>query len=173
MAKKKPVFLIGALVPLVVGGAVVGLAMTGTIKIPGLTPQKAAANIYGQANLYGESQAGGDALAIESEAKAKEETEGEKVPKPPAAPPKLAITTEEPATDPDAGAKKLAKLWNVMETTTLKEIAPQFKDQELALIVSKMETEKAAALLAVMDPKRAAIISREIQEIGSIIPEES
>lgn len=168
MAKKKPVFLIGALVPLVVGGAVVGLAMTGTIKIPGLTPKKAAANIYGQANLYGESQAGGEALAIESDAKAKEEA-----PKPPTAPPTLAITTEEPATDPDAGAKKLAKLWNVMETNTLKEIAPQFKDQELALIVSKMETEKAAALLAVMDPKRAAIISREIQEIGSIIPEES
>ena len=166
--KGKKGFMLGVIIglPLIGGGAFVGLAMTGVLKVPGLTPKsKLAAGLYGEAaSLYGE------AASLYSEPEELEiEAEVEEKPAPPPATP---VVAEPPPTDPEAGAKKLAKVWNAMETPQLLAISKEFKDADLALVMSKMETEASAALLSALDAKRAAAVSKELQRLGSLVPVE-
>lgn len=154
------------LVPVLLIGGVAGAAFMGVIKIPGITPKaKLAANLYGEGtDLYTPDAE----LKIETEAEPIEPT-----PPPVAKKPEEVPEEPEPVLDPELGAKKLAKVWNALPTEDLQAVTATFKDDELALVLSKMEVEKVAALMSEMDPKRGASISRQLARIASVVPEES
>ncbi len=90
----------------------------------------------------------------------------EKAPSAPAAPAPRPTTR----TDPDAGAARLAKLWNEVEGTKLLAIAKDWKDPALARVAARMEPEKVAEILALLPPKRASALSKEMQRLGSVVP---
>lgn len=156
------------LVPVLLIGGVGGAAFMGVIKIPGITPKaKLAANLYGE---------GTDLYAPDADTEVKIDATVE--PSEPAAPPVAKKPEEvpevpEPVLDPELGAKKLAKVWNALSTEDLMAVSATFKDDELALVLSKMEVEKVAALVGEMDPKRGASVSRQLARIASVVPEES
>ncbi len=156
------------LVPVLLIGGVGGAAFMGVIKIPGITPKaKLAANLYGE---------GTDLYAPDADTEVKIDATVEPIE--PAAPP-VAKKPEaepeepEPVLDPELGAKKLAKVWNALSTEDLMAVSATFKDDELALVLSKMEVEKVAALVGEMEPKRGASVSRQLARIASVVPEES
>jgi flagellar motility protein MotE (MotC chaperone) len=149
---KKPM-LFGA-IALALVAIIVGLGVSGTVNIPGLTPKKKVPN-----NLYG---AGAERLYAEV--------------KEPAVPRQAAKKLEqvvekkktEPRLDELKGAKKVAKLWNVMEPQRVADIAKTWKDEELAQVLSVMQAEQAALVLSAMQPERAAKLSREIGRLASL-----
>ena len=147
---KKVLFI--ALPVLVLGGGFVGLAVSGVVKVPGLTPRKPKVQA-----MYGEG------------AKAPQKPVAEVPPpqKPPTKKvPAVAVTTVK--SDPAAGNKKLAQLWNGMPTPKLVALAKAFKDQELAVVLIKMDPEKVAEFLSVLDPARSAKLSKELQKAAAI-----
>jgi len=144
---------------LVVGGGVVGLGIAGVINIPGLTPKKKAGkNLYGAGAelLYGEKK-DPNPLAVK------------KQPEKPIEPP-VHAKPEPPKPDALKGAKKIAKLWNSLEPPKVVEISKAWKDPDLALVLSNMEAERAAQVLATMDAGRAGRLSQEIQKIAAQPP---
>ena len=145
---KKAIFVI---IPLVLIGAVIGLAMAGVINIPGLTPKKAK-----PPTLYGDKDA----------KKPVEETNPAKK-----AVPKEPVTTVAKVEKPDAekGAKKLAQLWNNMPSAKLAEVAKEFQDKDLAPVLVVMDPEKVAELLGLLDSKRSAKLSKELQRVASVV----
>ena len=152
---KKVVVIVAPLI-LVVGG-VVAAGIMGVINIPGLSPKK----VLKQNAMYGETPD----LAINRDSKS------EPAPKLQAEKPAVKPAEEkvEPKLDPTQGAKKLAKLWNELESKKLADIAKKWKDRELALVIASMEPEKASALLSQFDAARAATISAAIQHEASIV----
>ena len=157
---KKAMLLI---VPVLAIGGVLGAAAAGMINIPGITPKKKAASLYGEANaLYGEQ----GQLAKESEAAKVEEPL-----LPPKKPKKEKIEEPVVKTDPDLGARKVASLWNGLATDKLKPIAEGYNDEELARVLSFMDAELAAQLLSSMDAKRAVRLSKALERQASIIPD--
>ncbi|MDI9641604.1 hypothetical protein QPK87_17460 [Kamptonema cortianum] len=164
--------IIGIVVPLVIVGAVGGLAFAGVIKIPGLNiGPKATAKA---AENYGEKD---DKLDVKTPKDSEVEKEESPASTPPEAEETSVATPTEPKTDPEEGAKKLAGIWNNMEAANLLAIAKNYKDEELALVLSKMEAEKVAEILGAMakgsDAKRAALLSRKMEELGSVLPDAS
>ena len=89
---------------------------------------------------------------------------------PPAAAPEPPAPRPTTKRDDDAGATKLAKLWNEVEAPKLLAIAGDWKDRDLARVTARMEPEKVAEILSLLPPKRASALSREMQKIGSIVP---
>lgn len=145
---KKAILVI---IPLVLIGAVIGLAMAGVVNIPGLTPKRAK-----PPTLYGDKD----------EKKATEEA------KPPKqAPVKEPVVAETKIEKPDAekGAKKLAQLWNNMPSAKLAEVAKEFQDKDLAPVLVVMDPEKVAELLGLLDSKRSAKLSKELQRVASVV----
>ncbi|MCB0824608.1 MAG: hypothetical protein KDC26_00310 [Armatimonadetes bacterium] len=170
--KKGKLGLILAIVlPLVLIGGTVGAGMAGIVKIPGLTKAKAN-SLYGEAGgLYGE---GKDIVASVTEKDPKKSEEKKKPKdKPKPAPEPVVAVEPEPELDPEVGAMKLAKVWNNITPSQLAPIVAEYKDPELALVLSMMDSKKVAALIAILKPDRAAKLSKEIEAIGSVIPEES
>ena len=155
MAKKggKKILLI-VLPVLLLGGGFVGLAVAGVIKVPGLTPKKPVTKA-----MYGESAKKDDAKAPEAKKPVAKKAD---------APPVAA--SKPPTVDPEAGAKKLAQLWNGIPTAQLVEIAKSYKDDELAKVLVVMDPEKVAEVLGVLDAKRSAKLSRELQRVASVLP---
>lgn len=149
--KKKGPLIVMIVAPLVLGGGVVGAALTGAVNIPGLTPKKGKPPAG-----YGEKK------------------DEKPVAKKPAAPPEEepAKPAKEPTTDPELGAKKLAQLWNNVETTKLVAIAKGYRDDDLAPILVKMDPEKVAEVLAAIEPARATKLSQQIQSEASVPPVE-
>ena len=129
-------------IPLLVigGGSVVGLAMSGKIKIAGLTPK----------NLMADKP--------KVDAKATKTAEPKK-----AAPPK----DEPPADNPAKGQSALAKLWNEIDTAKLKEITATWKVSDLAPVLMKMDEGKVSEFIAELEAKRASEVSQEIQKLAS------
>lgn len=173
MAKKKTgLFIAGGVLALVlVGGGIAGAALTGIIKIPGLTPVKQKNSLYGESNqLYGEGS------ELQVELKPHEEKEQDKKDNKPETTvakkeaPKPPTKKEAPTTDPELGAKKLAQVWNGIKADKLVLIAEEYNDKELALILNKMDAKKVAGLLGELEPKRAALISKQMQALGSVLP---
>ena len=82
----------------------------------------------------------------------------------------FAIELEKPKTDPDLGARQLAKIWNEIKTGDLVKIADGFDDDELGLVMFYMQKSKVAEVLAKVTPARAAKLSKEIQRLASIVP---
>jgi hypothetical protein len=142
---KKALFIV---IPLAIGGVVVGLAFLGMINIPGITPQKK--------------------VAKKQEAQAPPASK-ETIPGPaPTTGAPVAKKQPEPETDPEKGHKKLANLWMEVPTEDLAKIVAAWKDEDLAPVLSKMDPGKVAEVLVKLGDKRASRISREIQRLASL-----
>jgi len=161
--KKGLVIALAVLLPLIIVGGVVGAAFAGLIKIPGITPKKAA--MYGEANYLDKEDAPKPTPAPEGEPKP-EPKEAKEPPKP-----KVQVTSEDPVLDEEQGAKKLAAIWNNMEAAQVLRLAAETNDNDLARIMAKMDAELVAEVLGTMpDARRAARLSLAIEKIHAIIP---
>ena len=134
------------------GGAVVGLAMTGKINIPGLTPKKKAI-----APLAANKPDPKKAVPPPK----KEEAPVDETPAP---------TTQ---TVDKAGATKLAEVWNEIPTENLLKVVAKWKPAELAVVLNEMDSEKTAALLGAMKPEMASKVSLELKKVASEVPLET
>jgi hypothetical protein len=72
--------------------------------------------------------------------------------------------------DPEKGAKRLARLWNEMETSDLKKIFDEWKDQDLVPVLAKMDNGKVAEVFGSIEEKRAAELSRLLMKEASKVP---
>ena len=72
-----------------------------------------------------------------------------------------------PAVDPVAGAAKLAKLWNEVETPKLLAMTKAWATPDLAPVTLAMEPTKVAEILAALPPARASDLSREMRRLAS------
>ena len=130
---------------LVIGGGVVGAAMTGMIEIPGLTPEKQKQKA---AVLYTEDQE-------EKEPVAKKKPPKKEEPIPP---------------DVVKGRKELAKLWNEVESPVLAKIVEKWPDEQLAHQLRYLDVDKTAEVLSLMKSERASKISKVLQSLGAVEP---
>jgi len=71
-----------------------------------------------------------------------------------------------PAPDPLKGAKKIAAVWNNMETADLIKVVKAYPQTDLPLVMTRLEAEKAAEVLAGLDPATAAKLSTEMAKIA-------
>ena len=149
--------IIVVVVVVTAGVGVVGAAKMGAVNIPGLTPKKKALAV----KSYTEDKD----PALE---KKKDKLKPEK-PKEQPAPPKPA---EKPISriEPEAGAQHIADVWSTMDSSKIMEITKDWKELELAKVIVLMDQQKAAEILAAMDPKKASALSRAIQKQASIVP---
>jgi hypothetical protein len=148
--------LLFALVPLLIGGGVVGAALLGLIHIPGLTPTKPKTNLYAADAQYTEPAGPGP---VEPQPQAKDKA------KPPPPPP------AEPKRDLAAAAKKVARVWNDVPPAELSAICKGWKDEDLARVLLAMDPEKSAALIAEIarsDPNRATKLTQEMLQVAAI-----
>ncbi len=90
----------------------------------------------------------------------------------PAAKPRGTEAAPSQELDPTKGAKKVANVWNNMETAQLARVAKEYPEKELPLVISRMDPEKAAELLSALDPKLSALMSKELFKIGALPPKE-
>lgn len=207
--KGKKIFLI--IIPLfVILGAVTGLAISGIIHIPGISPERKPAwekTLTELFRKYGEvkppdmvamknppaadlqrfvdaaKQAGFEPVSDPKGVKSKKlvewlQKQTELAPKPapvaakpkptPAPTPPPAPAT--PAGDPERGIEHVASIWNGLEPRKLAEVAKEYRDPELVRVLLKMEPDVVIELLNLMDGKRAAAISRELQRQGAFLP---
>ena len=150
--------------PILLVGGVLGAGFMGVINIPGLTPKKASAKA---AAMYGE---GKDLVApIEDAVEEKPVAEAA-----PADKPAVKIVADQgPKTDPEKGARELAKYWGAIETKSLLGIIESFDDKELALVLSFMAKDKVAEILSKVEPLRAATLSKELRRLASVVKEET
>jgi hypothetical protein len=162
----KPIVLI--MIIALVGGSIVGAAMMGVIDIPGISPTKK--KVVAQA-AYGSDKDKGVATG---DAKAKVAAQPATQPVAPPKPvkkPKPAPVVSVSNIDPEAGHKKVAKLWNEMTPETLMPIvAKGWKDGELAQILVKMDSSKVAQLLTALPADRASKLTKAIQKESSKLP---
>lgn len=136
-------------VPLIIVGAILGAAMGGFIYIPGLSPAKKALR----------QQAKKQPAPVTAPAP--------NLDSPGASPPKMPQEPAKPGPDQALGDKKLAKLWAEMDTAALLPIINDWKDPELAAVLSRMDKGKVAEILGVIKPVRASRLSRELRRIAS------
>ncbi len=153
----KKLIMIGLPVLILAVGA--GLVLTGVVNIPGLSPKKATAKAN---SAYTEAKdpkidPKKDPPAKVAEAK----------PKPPAPKVDATVMIEN---KPEVGQKKLAKLWNEVEVSALKDMIKDWKETELAAVLIRMDAAKVAELLSALEPKRASALSRELAKQASLVP---
>ena len=157
-----------AIIPVVIIAIVAGLAFSGTINIPGITPVKKAKNA--QAGYTEKDE------KLAQKKPATPTTAPKKLEEPKKEPPKLATTK----LDPDQGADALAAVWNEIKVPELAKITANWKDEDLVKVLMHMDTDKVAKLLtqiatgdpvAKVDPKpeRASKISKILQDQGSVV----
>jgi hypothetical protein len=156
------------IVPVVLIVAVVGLGLSGVVNIPGLTPKKKAKVA---AQMYTEK----DDKAVSAKKPAKKPVaKTQPTPKP-----KVKVTRME--RNAKKGAEALATVWNEMKIPELAQITASWKDDDLAAVLSYMDTGKVAKFLEQIakgdppnkvdpNPKRASELSKRLQELGSIVP---
>lgn len=150
-AKKKGKGLMIGLILLVVfiaAGAVVGLAMTGKINIPGLTPKK----------------------KVIPPAAAKEKPKPV-VPQKPEEP--EAVTAKAPSPESiKQGAVKLAEIWNEMPSDKLSKVVEKWKPSDLAVVLNEMDPAKVADVLGTMKEQTASTVSQELRKVAALAPPE-
>ena len=134
---------------LVIVTTVLGLGFMGIIKLPFLPAKKVA------------KKPGKAAAPVKAV-----------VEKKPAPPPIVETPKPKPKVVPlkpdiEAGQKKLAALWNEMEPPTLVPIIKDWKDQDLAPVLMRMDADKVTELMGALDPDRASRLSRAIEAIAS------
>ncbi len=136
------------LVVFVTVGVVFGLAMSGKINIPGITPKKKPIPAAVAKPKAAPSP------KTETPAKAKDESKTPVV------------------TSVKQGAVKLAEVWNEMPTSNLVMVVEKWKPSDLALVLNEMDPAKVAEVLAAMKPKVASDVSEQLRAIASQIPTE-
>jgi hypothetical protein len=149
---KKVLFV---LIPVLLLGGVAALAFMGIINIPGISPKhKVAKNVKGKP-------------ADKPPAKV-EAPVAVKVTPPPATPPPTPVV-KKPAVllDKVQGAKKLAKLWNEVDSKKLVDLVKDWKDADVATVFIAMDPEKVAEVLGQLEPKRASKISQVLEKQAS------
>ncbi len=161
MPGKKGLMIAIPLVLVIGGGGFYGAAVTGLLKVPGITPKSklGAKNLYGEAGakLYGEQK---DPVV------AKETPSAPVVPVRNAHLPKIEPIVQ---TDEAKGAEAIAEIWGSIESPKLVLIAGDWTDEDLAKVFANLEVDKAAEVLSLLDPKRASTISALIQEQASVV----
>jgi hypothetical protein len=124
-------------------GTVFCLAIIGKINIPGITPK-----VKSKPTL------------------AKKFNKKRVLPK--ITPPKRNAPIIPPSTeDPEQGAEKLALVWNEMPTDKLKLVVEKWNPAQGARVLNKMDSERAAALLALLKPATASTLSQQMQILAS------
>lgn len=163
---KKVLFIGLPIVMLLSGGA--AAVMLGLIKIPGLKlPFGKPATVASKAKPPAKSTKKPAKKTVKPKPAVKP------TPKPVKTPPPAVVVAAKPApptTDPVQGIKKVAKLWNGLDAAQLMPIVKDWKDPELAKVLTKMDADKVAELLAALPPKRASTLSRAIQREASNLP---
>jgi flagellar motility protein MotE (MotC chaperone) len=135
---KKILLIVG---PLLLIGSVVGLGVMGIIPIPGLSPAKKKNHA---AALY---------------------TEQKEMPVVKKEPPKT--EPEKPAgPNLEKGRQELAKVWNELEPAAIVAIVDKWTDEDVAQQLRYLDTEKSAAVLALLKPERASKVSKVLQILG-------
>lgn len=129
------------LIPVLVGGAVVGLGLSGVVNIPGLTPKKKPTAV------------------AKADEKPKEAPKPKSKPKEEEAMPKV-------VGDPTKGYETVASLWNEMSTPKLIEISAKWRDEDLGPILLRMEPDKVVQFLGQIKPDRAAKLTKVIQKLA-------
>lgn len=153
----KKLIIIGIPLVLAIAG---GLAFTGKINIPGITPKKSAAIA---AAMYGRDK-------DQSKEKFVAET---KVDKPAVAPVTKSKAKLTSRIDPAEGASSLATIWNELPVPALLKIIKKWKNPDLAVVMAQMDTGQVAKLLEGIskdEPDRASELSKALQKQGSIVP---
>ncbi len=136
------------LVVFIAVGVVFGLAMSGKINIPGITPKKKPIP------------------AAVAKPKATPSSKTEK-------PPETKEETKTPiVTSVKQGAVKLAEVWNEMPTGNLVMVVEKWKPSDLALVLNEMDPAKVAEVLAAMKPNVASDVSQQLRAIASQVPTE-
>ena len=182
------------------GGGFAGMAMMGVIDVPGLSPAKKkadAAALY-EGDKSGEAggkaaddkKAGGatgatadkadkgTAKGAKPAASADAPDKGTAKHSEASAAPKTGQTARatppkpKPASDPELGYKKAAKLWNEMSVDALVAMTKEYKGPDLARIFALMDTSKVAKVLEKLatDTKRskeAATLTKAIEKVAS------
>lgn len=133
-------------------GGVIAAGMLGYIQIPGITPSPPVA----EADLSDEP--------IEREPEPVAVVEPLVPPSPPPAPaPQVAVSR----VDPDRGDRRLASLWNDLETQRLVEITQDWPEEELARVLLRMDPSAVAEYLAALpDARRASALSRRLRDLA-------
>ena len=136
------------LVVFIGAGAVFGLAMSGKINIPGITPKKKPI----------------PAAAAKPKPKAKAIV-AEESPVGDAEKPASLVATKQ-------GAVKLAEVWNEMPTPKLIKVVDKWTPTDLALVLNEMDPEKVADVLGTLDPKKASTVSHALKLVAAQIQTE-
>lgn len=149
------------LFPILLLGAGAGLALTGIINIPGISPKAKAkaTQLYTEAKDTKVAEKKPEKLPVVAPKKEN--------PKPPKVDASVLVENK-----PEVGQKKLAKLWNEIEAPALISMVKDWKDDEVAGIFMKMDSAKVAEVLSALEPKRASAISRQLQKLASIVPKQ-
>lgn len=145
------------------GGGFGALAYLG--KIPGISLGKPLAK--------GKSPAKKGETEKESKPTAQKPTAAKAPSAKPAAKPDpepLQIDPPKSLPDLDKGAKTVARIWERIDPEKVVEMASNYKDPQLARILNKMDMKKSAAILGIMDAKRAALLSQEMEKLASLPP---
>jgi hypothetical protein len=157
---KKPVKLILFLVlPLaLLGGGGFFAVYSGMVEVPFL-PEKEAAPVAAEKETEEPKEPVAPPASVPAVAK----------PTPVAKPKKPEVVVVAP--DPARGDRKLAELWNAIETPKLMELTKDWREEDLARVMLKMDPSVVAEYLAAMpDAKRASSLSRRIRDLASIPP---
>ena len=161
----KKLFII--LVPLIIAGAVFGLAFTGIINIHGITPAKKSikstkksSKAASKAGNPKNSPAASQSLATNTQSQKTIPTSSN-VTTQPIVPPSKSLS---PPEDMDSGAKKVASIWGNMDPTSIVKVMGAYKPKQVALILSKMDNSEVAKIFELLPPKQAAQLSQEIQK---------
>lgn len=152
----KALFII---VPILLVGGAFGAAKMGVVQIPGISPKKVVAK---------KQEPEKEQELAQEQGQQPEQPQGqEQVQEQDLAPTTQPIT--ETPTDPEAGAKALAKYWDAIPTNKLIPITDTYTEKDLALVLQFMQKPKVAEIMGAIDADRAANLSRELQRLASII----
>lgn len=134
----------------VIGGLFLGLAYSGTITVPGITPKKQAKS------NRAEEQPSGNVTEIK-QPEAVIEPPAPLVPQPKA---------EEPPNIQKDGTERVAKIWSSMDTDALVKLLETWEDGDALLVIAKMEDKKLAELLSALPAERAARLSKGLRMLN-------
>ncbi len=147
--------IIICVVVVVIGGLFLGLAYSGKITVPGITPKKQAKTdpIKGQP---------AEEKPLGSVTEVKQPEEAIKNTPPPVSQPK----SEEPPSIQKDGTERVAKIWSSMDTDALVKLLETWEDGDALLVIAKMEDKKLAELLSALPAERAARLSKGLRMLN-------
>lgn len=148
------------LLVLIGGGVYAGLVLTKRVKSPFVAQKKTAAPVVAAAKTETEVAPAEDTTTPAPDPK----EEADKAKKKADAAKKAKELADRVAAE--AGAKKIAKAWETMDADALVKVAAGYNDVDLSRVLAKMDSEKVGAVLAALDPKRAAKVSRQIEQLA-------